>query len=87
MKKTSNGRGSQNIYSGISQQPMNRSSLNFKIRLNGQNLNQNSFKLRQLQLEDDTKILKMEYLSNYWSDLSQILNSSLGDRTKICNGR
>ena len=29
----------------------------------------------------------MEYLSNYWSDISQILNLSLGDRTKIFNGR
>ena len=38
-------------------------------------------------MEDDIKILKMEYLSNYWSDISQISNLSLGDRIKIFNGR
>jgi hypothetical protein len=34
-------------------------------------------------MEDDLKILKVEYHSNYWSDLSQISNLSLGDQTKI----
>ena len=34
-------------------------------------------------MEDDLKILKVEYLSNHWSDLSQILNLSSGDQTKI----
>ena len=29
--------------------------------------------------EDGLKLLNVEYLSNYWSDLSQILNLSLGD--------
>ena len=58
---------------------------------------------RWSQMEDDHKrkmtsngrlhqILNMEYLSNYWSDLSQILNLSLYDRSKlqmkrISNGR
>ena len=36
-------------------------------------------------MEDGLKILKMEYLSNPWSDLSLILNLSLGDQTKIEN--
>ena len=36
-------------------------------------------------MEEDIKILKVEDLSNHWSDLPQILNSSLGDQTKIKN--
>ena len=36
-------------------------------------------------MEDDPKILKVEYLSNQWSDLPQILNLSSGDQTKIKN--
>ena len=30
-------------------------------------------------------VCDMEYLSNYWTDLPQILNLSLGDQTKIEN--
>ena len=36
-------------------------------------------------MEDDLNILKVEYLSNHWSDFPQILNLSLGDQTKIKN--
>ena len=36
-------------------------------------------------MEDDFKILKVEYLSNYRSDFPQILNLSKGDQTKIKN--
>ena len=36
-------------------------------------------------MEDDLKILKVEYLSNHWSDFPQILNLSLVDQTKITN--
>jgi hypothetical protein len=32
--------------------------------------------------EDDLKILDVQYLSNHWSDLIQILNLSYGDKTK-----
>ena len=32
-------------------------------------------------MEDDLKILKVEYLSNHSSDFPQILNLSLGDQT------
>ena len=38
---------------------------------------------RQPPMEDDLKILKVEYLSNHWSDFSQILNLRSGDQTKI----
>ena len=37
-------------------------------------------------MEDDLKILKVEYLRNHWSDLPKILNLSFGDLTKIKNG-
>ena len=33
-------------------------------------------------MEDNLKILKVEYLSNHWSDLSQIWNLSSGDQNK-----
>ena len=36
-------------------------------------------------MEDDLKILKSKYLSNHWPDISQILNLSSGDQTKIKN--
>ena len=34
-------------------------------------------------MEDDLKILKVEYLNNHWSDFPQILNLSSGDQTEI----
>ncbi len=34
-------------------------------------------------MEEDLKIIKVEYLSNYWSDPPQILNLSLEDLTKF----
>jgi hypothetical protein len=34
-------------------------------------------------MEDDLKILNVEYLSNHWSDLVQILNLGYGDQTKV----
>ena len=34
-------------------------------------------------MEDDLKILKLEYLSNHLSDLLQILNLGFWDQTKI----
>ena len=36
-------------------------------------------------MEDDLIILKVEYLSNHWSDFPQILSLSSGDQTKIKN--
>ena len=36
-------------------------------------------------MEDDLKISKVEYISNHWLDLSQILNLSLGDQAKSKN--
>jgi hypothetical protein len=34
-------------------------------------------------MEDDLKILKVEYLSNHWSDIILILNLSYGGQTKV----
>ena len=42
-----------------------------------------SFKLRWSQMEDDLKILKVEYLCNHLLDHTQILNPSLDDQTQI----
>ena len=33
-------------------------------------------------MEDDIKLLKVEYYSNYWLGLTQILNLSSGEQTK-----
>ena len=85
MKTTSNGRRPQNIKSWISQQPLIGSSSNFKLKLRGPNKNIKCLKWRRPPMEDDLKILKVEYLSNHSSDPPQILNLSLGDQTKIIN--
>ena len=84
-KKTINGRRPQNIESWISQQPLIGITSNFKLKLGGPNQNQFLLKQRRPTIEDDLKILKVEYLSNHWSDWPQILNLSLGDQTKIKN--
>ena len=34
-------------------------------------------------MEDNLKIYKVEYISNHWSDLTQILDLSLGYKTKL----
>ena len=83
MKTTSNGRRPQNIKRWIFQQPLIRSSSNFKLKLRGPNQNQKCLKWRRPPMEDDIKILKVEYLSNHWSDLPQILNWSSEDQTKM----
>ena len=36
-------------------------------------------------MEDDLKILKVEYLSNPWSDFTQISNLISGDQAKFKN--
>ena len=42
-----------------------------------------SFKSREPPIEDDLKILKVEYFSNQSSDLPQIFNLIFGDQTKM----
>ena len=82
-KTTSNGRRPPNIKSWISQQPLIGSSSNFKLKLRGPNQNKKYLKWRRPPMEDNLKILKVEYLSNHWSDLPQILNLVLRDQTNI----
>jgi hypothetical protein len=86
-KTLSIGRWPQIIKSGISQQPLIRSSSNFKLKLREPNKKMLQMKTtsirRQPQMEDDLKILNMEYLSNHWSDLLQIFNLSSEDQPKI----
>jgi hypothetical protein len=80
MKTTSNGRQPQNIKSWISQQSLIGSSSNFKLQLRGPNKNNKCLKWRRPPMEDDLKILKVEYLINHSSDPPQILNLSSGDQ-------
>jgi hypothetical protein len=70
--------------SKIFQQPLIGSSSNFKLKLKGPNQIQKCLKW-QPPMEDDLKILKVEYLRNHWLDLPQISNLSSGDQTKNKN--
>ena len=100
IKTTSNGRQPQNIKSWIYQQPLIGSSSNFKLKLRGPNQHQKSLKWRSSgdqtkikhssngrrpPMEDNLRILKVEYISNHWSDLPEISNFMSGDQTKIYN--
>ena len=84
-KVTSNGRPPHKIKSGIYEQPLIGSYSNFKLKLKWLNKNWKCLKLRQPQMEDDLKILKVKHLRNYWSDLPQTLNLCIGNQTKIRN--
>jgi hypothetical protein len=66
----------QNMKSGIYQQPLVWSYSNFKLKLWVQIRVYKGIKWRQPPVEDDLKIRKVEYLSNQWSDLTQIWNLS-----------
>ena len=74
MKTTSNGRWPQNIKRWISQQPLIGSSSNFKLKLRGPNQNLKLLKWWPPPLEDNLRILKVEYISDQILDLPQILN-------------
>ena len=72
----------QNIKSWISQQPLVGSSSNFKLKLRGPY----NFKKNEMKITSNGRrpqILIVEYLSNHYSDIPQILNLSLGDQNKI----
>ena len=84
-KTTTNGRRPQNIESWISQHPLVWFSSNFKLKLTGLNKNQKCLKQRWPPMEGDLNIFKVEYLSNHWLDLPQILNLSIGDQNKMEN--
>ena len=42
--------------------------------------------MKTTPIEDDLKIFDVEYLSNHWSDLIQIVNISKGGQTKVYSG-
>ena len=50
------------------------SSSNFKLKLRGPNQSHKWLQGRRPPKEEYLKILKVEYISNHWSDLSQIKN-------------
>ena len=83
LKLTANGRQHQNIKAWIYQQPLVGFSTNFKLKLRGPNQNWKCLKRRRHPMEDNLKKLKVEYLSNHWSDLPKILKLCLGNWTKI----
>jgi hypothetical protein len=55
----------QNIQNGISQHPLIRYSSNFKLKLMEQTKIENDLKLRRPTMEDDLKLLELEYLINH----------------------
>ena len=67
----------------ISQQPLIGSYSDFKLQLIWTTISK-SFKWRRPPIEDDLKILKVEYLNNLFLDHTQILNSSLNVQTIFC---
>ena len=92
MKTISDGWRPQNVIRGISQQPLIVSSSNFKLKLRGTNQIKVVVEFEMKTNSDrppmdyDLKILKVEYLSNQWSDPPRFSNLSLGDQTKMIFG-
>ena len=61
---TPNGSRPRKFKNLISLQPLIVSSSNFKLKLRELNQNNKCLKRRQPPMEDDFKLLKVEYLSN-----------------------
>ena len=70
-KTTYNGRQPQNSQSGISQQPFIGSYSNLNLSLYDVTIFYESFKLRPTPMEDNLKILKVEYLRTCLMDHTQ----------------
>ena len=77
IKTTSNGRTLERFNI-----PLIESSFNLKLQLRRRNQNQIWFKLRLTLFEENLKILKVEYISNLWWDLPQIINLKSEDQNK-----
>ena len=77
------GGGAVNIWrrpqnmKNLKSQPLIVSFSSFKFKIRGPSQNWQLVEKRQPPMEDDLKRLKVEYLSNHWSDLPQVLNLSL----------
>jgi hypothetical protein len=89
MMTNSYGRWPQNMKSRIYQQPPVGSYSNLKLELLGSNQSAQMYQMKTTSngrwppMEDDLKIWKVEYLNNHWLDLTQILNLSYWDQTKV----
>ena len=64
------------------QKPLIGSFSIFKLKLWGLNWKQKLFEMKMTSIGRQPENLKVEYLSNYWFHLSQILNLSLGAQTE-----
>ena len=73
------------LQSWIHQQPLIGSSSKYKLKFRGLNQNQKYLKWRWSLMEDTLKVLKVEYISNHWSNLPQIVNLISGDQFWIKN--
>ena len=82
---TSNGRRTQNIKSGISQQPLIGSSSNFKLKLIGPNQNFILLIMKMTYKGRRPQNIKSGISQQPLMDLPQILNLSSGNQTKIEN--
>jgi hypothetical protein len=91
-KTTSSGRWPQNMKIRISQQPLVGSYSNLKLKLLGSNQSEQTYQMkttssgRRPLTEDDLIIWKVEYISNHWSDLTQIWNLNYWDQTTVHKG-
>ena len=72
-----------NVKSEISQQPLVGSSPNFKLRHMWLKQTLQMCQMNKAFNGRRPQILKVIYLSNHWSDLSQILDLTLCDQTKL----
>ena len=61
--------------------------LKFKLKPRKQNLNKKCYKWKQPPMQDDLKMLKVDSLSNRWSDLPQTLKWSPRNQSKINNAK
>jgi hypothetical protein len=68
--------------SGISPQPLTGSYSNLKLKLRWPNYILQIFSMMTTSYGRRPQNIKVEYLSNHWSDLFQNLNLYLGDQSK-----
>ena len=83
MKTSSIGRCDSLQIWGRSDQWFLRYSTCYTLRFWDQPKIRNRLQWRRPSLEDDLKVLQVEYIRNHWSDHPQIWNLSLGNVTKI----
>ena len=85
MKMTSNGRRPQNIKKEYLRNRWSYLPQKLNLSCGHQTKIKNWSKFRWSPMEYDLKISEVKYPSNLWSDLSQIWNLNLGDRSQPLN--